>query len=246
MNHSVNKEIEFRHLGKTTFDKAWALQRRLHDEIIGIKVNNRKLPEEQQTPTPNYVIFCEHPHVYTLGKTGSEAHLLITEKALREKGAAFHRIDRGGDITYHGPGQLVCYPILDLENFFTDIHLYLRKLEEAVMLTLADFDIQSGRREGCTGVWLDPDKNNARKICAMGVRTSRWVTMHGLALNINTDLSYFNHIVPCGIVDKAVTSMASEKNSVQDVKEVEEKLLNYFTQLFEGKILHTEPKESLN
>jgi lipoyl(octanoyl) transferase len=171
--------------------------------------------------------------VYTLGKSGKESHLLLGEKGLQQHGATFYKINRGGDITYHGPGQIVGYPILDLDHFFTDIHLYLRTLEEAVILTLADYGLTAGRIAGLTGVWLDYEEQiNPRKICALGVKCSRWVTMHGFAFNVNTDLSYFNHIVPCGIPDKAVTSLAFELGKPLDVREVETKLLGHLTRLF--------------
>ena len=183
--------------------------------------------------TPNNLIFCEHPHVYTLGKSGKPGHLLLNESGLKEKKAAFYFINRGGDITYHGPGQLVCYPILDLDNFFTDIHLYLRTLEEAVILTLADYGLNAGRYPGYTGVWFDADNEKARKICALGVRCSRWVTMHGLALNVNTDLEYFKNIVPCGINDKDVTSMQRELGELVDMNEVRKILRHHISVLFD-------------
>ena len=183
--------------------------------------------------TPNYLIFVEHPHVYTLGKSGKAENLLLNEQALIEKEASFHKINRGGDITYHGPGQLVGYPILDLDNFFTDIHLYLRTLEEAVILTLKDYGITAGRYEGYTGVWLDADNEKARKICAMGVRCSRWVTMHGFAFNVNANLGYFRNIVPCGIDDKDVTSMERELGKAVDMEEVKAKLKQHISNLFE-------------
>jgi len=188
-------------------------------------------------PTPNYLIFCEHPHVYTLGKSGKSEHLLLDEKGLKEKHATYYPINRGGDITYHGPGQIVSYPILDLDNFFTDIHLYLRTLEEAVILTLADYGLKAGRYPGYTGVWFDADNDRARKICALGVRCSRWVTMHGLAFNINTELDYFKNIVPCGIDDKDVTSMQRELGQVVDIIEVKEILKHHISVLFGMEIL---------
>jgi lipoyl(octanoyl) transferase len=208
------------------------------NKIIETKVTNRTLAANGQRPTANYFIFCEHPHVYTLGKSGSEKHLLINEKQLQEKKATYYKINRGGDITYHGPGQIVGYPILDLDNFFTDIHKYLRYLEEMVILTLAEYGIPSGRIKGQTGVWLDEtDPLKARKICAMGVRCSRWVTMHGFALNANSDLSYFNNIVPCGITDKAVTSLDKELGFKVDMNEVKEKLKKHFAKLFEAELV---------
>ncbi len=186
-----------------------------------------------QLETPNFIYFVEHPHVYTLGKSGKPEHLLLDEKGLKAKNATFYKINRGGDITYHGFGQIVGYPILDLDNFFTDIHKYLRLLEEAIILTLADYGIEAGRIEGLTGVWLDHEKQeNPRKICAMGVKMSRWVTMHGFAFNVNTDLAYFQNIVPCGITDKAVTSLEKELGKPQNIREVEAKLLNHLANLF--------------
>jgi len=202
---------------------------------VALKVQNKR--ENTSLPTPNHFLFVEHPHVFTLGKSGNLDHLLVSEEALKEKEASFYKINRGGDITYHGPGQIVGYPILDLENFFTDIHKYLRLLEEAVILTLAEYSINATRSPGETGVWLDAGTPFARKICAMGVRASRWVTMHGFALNVNTDLGYFDLMIPCGIKDKAVTSMAAELNGIpQDMVEVKAKLLKHFLVLFEAQL----------
>jgi len=196
-------------------------------------VNNRSLPVTEQIPTKNYLILCEHPHVYTLGKSGHESNLLVNEQELKQKNATYYKINRGGDITYHGPGQVVGYPILDLDNFFTDIHKYLRFLEEMVILTLAEYGIKAGRSAGETGVWIDVENpQKARKICAMGVRASRWVTMHGFALNVNADLDYFGNIIPCGIVDKAVTSMDKELGHLVDEQEVKKKLEKHFADLF--------------
>ena len=200
-----NKVVEFRHLGLLDYEKGLNYQKKLFKKIIDLKIKNRNQPLDQQEVTPNYLLFVYHPHVYTLGKSGKEKHLLLNKVGLRDKGATYHRISRGGDITYHGPGQLVGYPILDLDNFFTDIHKYLRFLEEAVIRTLASYGMESGRIEGLTGVWLDQnDPRKARKICAFGVKSSRWVTMHGFALNVNVDLEYFKNIIPCGIGDKAL------------------------------------------
>lgn len=222
-----NKKVQFIDWGLIDYQQAWDKQEALFSETVNLKVQqrNRQLALadgeiEETTPTPNYLIFCEHPHVYTLGKSGKPEHLLLDEQGLKEKNAVYYPINRGGDITYHGPGQIVSYPILDLDNFFTDIHLYLRTLEEAVILTLADFGLKAGRYEGYTGVWFDADNEKARKICAMGVRCSRWVTMHGLAFNINTNLDYFKNIVPCGIDDKDVTSMQRELGHTVDISEV--------------------------
>lgn len=198
-----------------------------------------------QNPTPNYLLLCEHPHVYTLGKSGSEQNLLLQNEGLREKEIDFFKINRGGDITYHGPGQIVGYPILDLDNFFTDIHRYMRFLEESIILTLNDYGLKGGRIKGATGVWLDEDNLfKARKICAMGIRCTHWVTMHGWAFNINTDLSYFNYIVPCGITDKGVTSLHKELQMPQvDIATVKNELLGHFAQLFEAVLVQDAPVE---
>ncbi len=234
MNNIINKKVEFIDLGMVDYQEGWDYQENLFAKTIAQKVQNRNLDISQQQATTNYLLFCQHPHVFTLGKSGKEEHLLLDENQLKSKSAKFYKINRGGDITYHGPGQLVVYPILDLENFFTDIHRYMRLLEESVILTLADFGIQAGRIDGLTGVWLDFMKQtNPRKICAMGVKSSRWVTMHGLALNVNTDLGYFSNIVPCGIDDKAVTSMAQELGEMIDIQTVSERLLKHIQELFE-------------
>ncbi|TGE05648.1 lipoyl(octanoyl) transferase LipB [Hymenobacter fodinae] len=229
MQPGQNRQIQVRRLGLVEYVPTWELQEQLLADTLAIKTRNRAAVEagEPVEPTPNYLLLCEHPHVYTLGKSGKPEHLLLDESGLAAHEATFHRINRGGDITYHGPGQLVGYPILDLDNFFTDIHRYLRVLEEAVILTLADYKLRAGRIDGLTGVWLDFEEGatNPRKICAMGVKCSRWVTMHGFALNVNTDLSYFGHIVPCGITDKAVTSLQQELGQVVPVAEVQERLL---------------------
>ena len=213
-------------LGLIDYKEAWDYQTQLFDETVNAKIFNRKEADVSlHLATKNTLIFCEHPHVFTLGKSGSEANLLLAENMLKMHNATYYKINRGGDITYHGPGQLVGYPIFDLEShFFTDIHKYMRFLEEAIILTIAEYGIKSGRVEGMTGVWLDGDTKNARKICAMGVKCSRWVTMHGFALNVNADLNYFNHIVPCGISDKAVTSIEKELGKKIDMDEVKDKL----------------------
>ena len=231
MEVKQNKKIEIKELGFKDYKETWDYQEQLFKEILDIKVKNRR--ENTQIETPNYLLSVEHPHVYTLGKSGDVSNLLINENQLEEKGAKFYKINRGGDITYHGPGQMVIYPILDLDNFFTDIHKYLRLLEETVILVLRDYGVKAERSEGETGVWLDVGTPFARKICAMGVRASRWVTMHGLALNVNADLGYFDNIVPCGIKEKAVTSLNVElgKNYV-DMEEVKQKFLDYFNELF--------------
>jgi lipoyl(octanoyl) transferase len=234
-----NKQVIIQDWGLIDYKKAWDRQETIFADTIQLKIKKRELEtvtagdiDVEEIITPNYLIFCEHPHVYTLGKSGKAEHLLLDEQGLKEKEAVYYPINRGGDITYHGPGQLVCYPILDLDNFFTDIHLYLRTLEEAVILTLADYGLQAGRYPGYTGVWFDADNERARKICAMGVRCSRWVTMHGLALNVNSNLDYFKNIVPCGIDDKAVTSMQQELGREIDLKEVQQILQQHISVLF--------------
>jgi lipoyl(octanoyl) transferase len=233
VNSILNKEVYFRQLGLIDYQQAWSYQEQLFNQAVQLKIENRKAGITNEHKTPNYLLFCQHPHVYTLGKSGKPEHLLADTAKLTQIQADFYHINRGGDITYHGPGQIVGYPVLDLENFFTDIHLYLRLLEEAVILTLAEYGIQAGRINGLTGVWLDHEKQiSPRKICALGVKTSRWVTMHGFAFNVNTDLSYFSHIVPCGINDKAVTSMAQELGSQQNIAQVEQKLLHHLSILF--------------
>lgn len=219
------------------YQYAWDYQAVLFDKIIEQKLRNRALPEAEQQPTDNYLLFCQHPHVYTLGRSGTKENLLINDTTLEEKKATYFETNRGGDITYHGPGQLVGYPILDLDNFFTDIHKYLRYLEEAIILSLQEFGLSAGRVNGLTGVWIDFEKEkDARKICAMGVKASRWVTMHGFALNINTDLTYFNNIIPCGISDKAVTSLANELGKEIEMSVVEEKIKKHLGVLFEMEI----------
>lgn len=231
----MNKTIRLQDLGIKDYKETWDYQETLFKSIVDVKIKNRR--EDAQLETDNYFLFVEHPHVYTLGKSGDMSNLLINETQLLEKGASFYKVNRGGDITYHGPGQIVGYPILDLENFFTDIHKYLRLLEEMIILTLADYGIASERSPGETGVWLDVGTPFARKICAMGVRASRWVTMHGFALNVNADLGYFDNMIPCGIRGKAVTSLQVELgvNSVNEI-EVKEKLLQHFMTLFEAEI----------
>jgi len=226
----VNKKVKVEELGIIDFQKCWKYQEVFFEEILKIKSTNRKT--EKKIATKNYLIFCEHPHVYTLGKSGNENNLLVNKDYLKTKGATFYKINRGGDITYHGPGQIVGYPILDLENFFTDIHKYLRLLEESVILTLKDYGIKAERSKGETGVWLDVGSENARKICAFGVKSSRWVTMHGFAFNVNTNLSYFDNIIPCGIVDKQVTSMQKELGKSLNIKEVQERLKVHLISLF--------------
>lgn len=231
----MNKKVKYIDWGLTDYQEAWDRQEAVFNETVALKTKNRT--ENTAIETPNYLIFNEHPHVYTLGKSGKPENLLLDEQGLIEKQATYYKINRGGDITYHGPGQIVGYPILDLDNFFTDIHLYLRTLEEAVILTLADYGIKAGRYEGYTGVWLDADNEKARKICAMGVRCSRWVTMHGFAFNVNADLAYFRNIVPCGIDDKDVTSMQRELGRELDMEEVKEKLKGHIAKLFEMELI---------
>ena len=228
----MNKKIIFQDLEKKDYKTTWEYQETLFQQIVDVKIQNRK--EESQKPTPNYFLFVEHPHVYTLGKSGDFSNLLLSEKQLEEKGATFYKINRGGDITYHGPGQIVGYPILDLENFSPDIHKYLRLLEEVIILTLAEYNIIGERSQGETGVWLGVGTPFIRKICAMGVRASRWVTMHGFALNVNADLGYFDNIIPCGIKGKAVTSLNVELGIDKvDEKELKEKILKHFINQFE-------------
>ena len=234
---TMNKSIQLQDLGLRDYKATLDFQEELFKTVVDLKIKNRR--EETQVETPNYFLFVEHPHVYTLGKSGDLDNLLLSEKQLEAKGATFYKINRGGDITYHGPGQIVGYPILDLENFFTDIHKYLRFLEEVIILTLQEYGIASGRSEGETGVWLGEGTPFARKICAMGVRASRWVTMHGFALNVNADLGYFDNIIPCGIRGKSVTSLNVELGVEKvDEKEVKEKILKHFSKLFEAEILH--------
>lgn len=234
-----NKKVHFEDWGLIDYKEAWDKQEALFGETVALKTANRNKmiategdEYQEEEPTANYLVFCEHPHVYTLGKSGKPEHLLLDEQGLKEKEASYYLINRGGDITYHGPGQVVGYPILDLDNFFTDIHLYLRTLEEAVILTLADYGLKAGRYPGYTGVWFDADNDKARKICALGVRCSRWVTMHGFAFNVNPDLDYFKNIVPCGIDDKDVTSMQRELGRKVDEEEVKAILKGHIAELF--------------
>ena len=229
------KQIQLLDLGNKDYKATWEYQEELFKEIVDLKILNRNATIP--IPTPNFFLYVTHPHVYTLGKSGDVSNLLLSEKQLTEKGATFYKINRGGDITYHGPGQIVGYPILDLENFFTDIHKYLRFLEEAIILTLAEYGLKTERSPGETGVWFDVGTPFARKICAMGVRASRWVTMHGFALNVNADLGYFDNIIPCGIRGKAVTSMHVELGREVNEEEVKEKILKHFSELFESSFI---------
>lgn len=231
----MNKQVKFIDWGLTDYQDAWDRQEEIFNQTVALKTKNRT--ENTQLETPNFLIFNEHQHVYTLGKSGKPENLLLDEQGLKDKQATYYKINRGGDITYHGPGQIVGYPILDLDNFFTDIHLYLRTLEEAVILTLADYGIEAGIYPGFTGVWLDADNEKARKICAMGVRCSRWVTMHGFAFNVNANLDYFKNIVPCGIDDKDVTSMQRELGHQLDMEEVKTKLKNHIANLFKMELI---------
>ena len=224
-------EVIIHHLGLIDYKQAWDYQENLFKEIVDLKIKNRN--EATNILPQNHLVFCEHPNVYTLGKSGKEDHLLLDKKGLLDNDVSFYKINRGGDITYHGPGQLVVYPIFDLEQFFTDIHKYMRLLEEAVIITLQEYGIIAQRMDGQTGVWLGVGSIEVRKICAMGVKSSRWVTMHGLGFNVNSDLRYFDHIIPCGISDKSVTSMAFELGEEVDMKELSNKLLVNMANLFE-------------
>ena len=229
--------VQFQDLGKIAYKPAWDYQLELFDETVATKTRNRDLPENERAPTSHYLLFCEHPHVYTLGKSGAMENLLLNNDQLKGKEIEFFKTSRGGDITYHGPGQNVGYPILDLEMFFSDIHKYMRNLEEVFIRVLAEYGIEAGRYPGYTGVWLDPDiASKARKICALGVKCSRWVTMHGWAFNINTDLKYFDYIIPCGITDKSVTSMQKELGRVMDMEEVKAVVRDKFAEVFECEV----------
>jgi lipoyl(octanoyl) transferase len=234
----LNKKVVFKDLGSMDYKVCWDLQEKLFNETVNQKITNRNVAESLQIETQNHLLFVEHPHVYTLGKSGNDSHLLINDNQLQEKEASYYKINRGGDITYHGPGQIVAYPILDLDHFFTDIHKYLRLLEETIILTLDEYGIKAGRSKGETGVWLDADDVfKARKICAMGVRCSRWVTMHGWGFNVNSNLDYFKNIIPCGIQDKAVTSLNKELGQDVDVNLIKQKLKTHFSHLFECELI---------
>ena len=239
MNAHLNKKVKFEDLGLKVYLEAFNYQQNLMDSIIQIKTKNRDLPEEDQEITPNYLLFVEHPHVYTLGKSGDEHNMLANEDKLKEINATFVKTNRGGDITYHGFGQLVGYPIVDLDNFKSDIHLYMRNLEEVIIRTIAEYGLKGERSVGETGVWLDVGKPFARKICALGVKTSRWVTMHGFGLNVNTDLRYFEYIIPCGIKDKAVTSLKRELEkefSANEIEDLKQKIKKHFADVFEAEL----------
>ncbi len=235
------KEILFNDLGENQdYQKTWDFQETLLGEAVATKSRNREKEKQGNTDfeqTKNHLLFVEHPHVYTLGKSGHIENLLASQDFLSQIQATFVKTNRGGDITYHGPGQLVGYPIFDLDNFKPDIHLYMRNLEEVIIRTIADYGLKGERSKGETGVWLDVGKPYARKICAMGVKASRWVTMHGFALNVNTDLKYFEYIIPCGIKDKAVTSLERELDRKIPMEEIKDKVKNHFEEVFEAEIL---------
>ncbi|MFL0206388.1 lipoyl(octanoyl) transferase LipB [Aquirufa sp. 2-AUSEE-184A6] len=240
-----NKEVQFVDLNLVEYKQAWDLQETLLNRIASVKLANRGLSDDRKEVTENFLLFCQHPHVYTLGKSGDESHLLLQESFLSTIGATYFKTNRGGDITYHGPGQLVGYPILDLENFYTDIHLYLRMLEEAIIKTCEGYGLVAGRIEGLTGVWINPTQEDTRKICAMGVKASRWISMHGFALNVNTDLSYFSHIVPCGIATRGVTSLQQELGQEMDFQSVSDVVKGHLVDLFKMKLVDVS-RETLN
>jgi lipoyl(octanoyl) transferase len=240
-----NKEVQFVDLNLVEYKQAWDLQETLLNRIATVKLANRGLSDDSKEATDNFLLFCQHPHVYTLGKSGDESHLLLQESFLSTIGATYFKTNRGGDITYHGPGQLVGYPILDLENFYTDIHLYLRMLEEAIIKTCEGYGLVAGRIEGLTGVWINPTQEDARKICAMGVKASRWISMHGFALNVNTDLSYFSHIVPCGIATRGVTSLQQELGQEMDFQSVSDVVKGHLVDLFKMELVDVS-RETLN
>ena len=230
-----NKKIIVRDIGVSSFSDAWKYQEDIFKKIIDLKIQNRS--NLNKIETKNFLIVTEHSPVYTIGKSGDISNLLLNHDELKKRDIDFYKINRGGDITYHGPGQIMGYPIIDLDNFFTDIHKYLRFLEEAVIRTLAEYGVIAGRYEGYTGVWIEPEnEKKARKICAMGIRCTRWITMHGIALNLNNDLNYFNHIVPCGIDDKAVTSLEKEIGKKVNIEDVQQKLTKHLIDIFEMKI----------
>lgn len=233
----MNTKIKFKDLGIMDYSTAWEYQENLMKNTIEIKMKNRKFPAKQIIETPNYFLFVEHPHVYTLGKSGNENNMLISTETLEKINAYYVKTNRGGDITYHGYGQIVGYPVLDLENFFTDIHRYMRNLEEVIILTMADYGLKGKRSQGETGVWLDVGKPFARKICAMGVKASRWVTIHGFAFNVNTDMQYFEHIIPCGIKGKQVTSLERELGQKLNIEEVKNKIKRHFSEVFKCELI---------
>ena len=233
----MNTKIKFKDLGIMDYSTAWEYQENLMKNTIEIKMKNRKFPAKQIIETPNYFLFVEHPHVYTLGKSGNENNMLISTETLEKINAYYVKTNRGGDITYHGYGQIVGYPVLDLENFFTDIHRYMRNLEEVIILTMADYGLKGERSQGETGVWLDVGKPFARKICAMGVKASRWVTIHGFAFKVNTDMQYFEHIIPCGIKGKQVTSLERELGQKLNIEEVKNKIKRHFSEVFKCELI---------
>ncbi len=239
-----NKEVQFVDLKLIEYKQAWDLQESLLNRIAAVKLGNRGLPEDSKEITENFLLFCQHPHVFTLGKSGDESHLLLQDDFLSTIGATYFKTNRGGDITYHGPGQLVGYPILDLENFYTDIHLYLRMLEEAIIKTCEGYGLIAGRIDGLTGVWINPTQEDARKICAMGVKASRWISMHGFALNVNTDLSYFSHIVPCGIATRGVTSLQQELVQEMDIQAVSDIVKGHLVDLFKMELVNVSRETS--
>ena len=239
-----NKKVQVVDLSLVSYQEAWDMQERLMSDISDIKLANRNISRNDTVATPNYLLFCEHPHVYTLGKSGDPSHLLMREEFLHTINANFYKTNRGGDITYHGPGQLVGYPVFDLENFYTDIHLYLRMLEEAIILTCQDYGLVAGRINGLTGVWINHEFGQARKICAFGVKVSRWISMHGFAFNVKPDLSYFSHIVPCGISEKGVTSLSQELGVDINELDVKNIVLGHLSALFGFEIICV-PRETL-
>lgn len=232
-------DVQYIDLGNIEYGAAWDLQESYMKKGLEIKSAKFHNEEAGNQQIEHYLFLCQHPHVYTLGKSGFMENLLINDERMKDMNVSFYKTNRGGDITYHGPGQMVAYPVLDLEQYFTDLGRYMRSLEEAIILTLKEYGIESGRLPGSTGVWLDADNENARKICAMGVRSSRWITMHGLALNVNSDLQFFNYIVPCGIVDKGVTSMAKELGRVVDEEDVKNIFIEKFATVFESQLIPT-------
>ena len=234
MNSVIYKNVKYKSLGLINYEESWKKQESIFNKIIDTKIKNRNLKKEIKTD--NYILSCSHPHVYTLGKSGDEKNLLIDKNIIEKENLEFFKINRGGDITYHGPGQIVIYPILDLENFFTDIHKYLRSLEEAVILTLKEYNIESGRIKNYTGVWIDIESDTPRKICALGVKTSRWVTMHGFSLNVQPDLNNFKYIIPCGISDKGITSISDMKKETINISDLKLNLIENFARNFKAEI----------
>lgn len=234
---SILKPVVFNDLGLIGYKEAWEIQEKIFSEVINEKISNRKKSPSEKQRTSDHLLFAEHKPVFTLGKSGDMNNLLTDVSQLENLGIEFFKINRGGDITFHGPGQIVGYPILNLDHFYTDIHRYLRTLEDVIIDTLTEYGIKGGRIPGETGVWLDGGTPFARKICALGVRASRWVTMHGWAFNVNTDLKYFQHIVPCGISDKAVTSLSAETGEKMDILEVKQKVKKYFEKRFDVRLV---------